>query len=61
MRRIEAPQERTSVAYIYKDIHSHKKIKFKEILLNELKSRYSGVELSELLKPNILKQIFLRN
>lgn len=59
------PEETTpktmDVVYIYKNVNNGKKIKYKEVLLSDLKEKYGDIPISEYLKSKKLKEIFGRN
>jgi hypothetical protein len=54
---VEAPEDFTEVAYIYRNI-SRGPIEYKEILLSDLKARFGDIPLRKVLEPAILLQIF---
>jgi len=54
---IEAPEEFTEVAYIYRNI-TRGPIEYREILLSDLKARFGDIPLRKVLEPAILVQIF---
>jgi len=51
----------TDVVYIYKNVSNGKKIKYKEVLLSNLREKYGDIPISEYLKSKKLKEIFGRN
>ena len=57
----ESTPETTDVVYIYKNVSNGKKIKYKEVLLSDLKEKYGDIPISEYLKSKRLNEIFGRN
>ncbi len=54
---IEAPEEFTEVAYVYRNV-TQGPIEYREILLSDLKARFGDIPLRRVLEPAILVQIF---
>ncbi len=54
----ETTPEAMEVAYIYQNVNNGKKIMYKEVLLSDLKAKYSAVPISEYLQSERLNKIF---
>lgn len=54
----EAAPRHTKVVYIYRNMHTEGRIEYREILHDEVKSRFGDISLQELLEPKMLEVLF---